>query len=706
MATASTTTINIVPVQGIFNEDHSLVTLIGPAGTPFDAPISPDQSGLNITNSTINSSIIGGTIPAAGTFTNLATATGTITSSPYNPSDIANKQYVDQVAAGLSVKAPVVCASTANIATLSGLLTLDGITVIAGDRVLIKNQIASQNNGIYVAAAGAWSRSTDCSTWDQLIGAFCFVSTGSTLADTGWVCTIDKGGTLGTTPIPWVQFAGLALYTAGTGLTLTGTQFSITNTGVTAAAYGSASSVANFTVNAQGQLTLAASTAIAIAATQVTSGTFASSLLSGVYSGITGLGTLVDLTVTNAIVGSITGNAATATSASTAGSATTAGFATSAGSVINSVTFNNAGSGGASGSTYNGGSALTVSYNTVGAPSTSGTGASGTWGISVTGNAATVTNGVVTTGSYSNPTWLTSISGSIVSGAVSSATTATNLAGGLAGSLPYQTGAGATSMLALGTNGYVLTAGASAPGYVAQSTLSVGSATTATTSTNLAGGGAGSVPYQSGAGATSFVSSGTVGYVLTSNGTSAPTWAAAAGGVTLSDDTTTAATRYPLFADATSGSASTIYTSSTKYQYNPSTGILTATGFSGSGASLTGLSASNISAGTLAVAYGGTGLTSTPANGALDIGNGTGFTRTTLTAGTGISITNASGSITVAATSSGATITDDTTTNAVRYLSFTAATSGALNTLYTSSTKLKYNPSTGAVTASQIIIAP
>lgn len=706
MATASTSTINIVPVQGIFNEDHSLVTLIGPAGTPFDANISPDQSGLSITNSTINSSVIGGTVPAAGTFTNIATTTGTITNSPYNPSDIANKQYVDQVAAGLSVKAPVVCASTANIPTLSGLLTLDGITVVAGDRVLVKNQTASQNNGIYVAAAGAWSRSTDCSTWDQLIGAFCFVSTGTLWADTGWVCTVDKGGTLGTTPIPWVQFSGLAVYTAGTGLTLTGTAFSITNTGVTAAAYGSASSVGTFTVNAQGQLTLAASTAIAIAATQVTSGTFASGLLSGVYSGITGLGTLANLTVTNTIVGSITGNAATATSASTASSATTAGFATSAGSVTNSVTFNNAGSGGASGSTYNGGSALTVSYNTVGAPSTSGTGASGTWGISVTGNAATVTNGVVTTGSYSNPTWLTSISGSIVSGAVSSATTATNLAGGLAGSLPYQTSAGATSMLALGTSGYILAAGASAPGYVAQSTLSVGSATTATTSTNLAGGGAGSVPYQSGAGATAFVAAGTIGYVLTSNGTSAPTWAVAAGGVTLSDDTTTASTRYPLFAAATSGSASTIYTSSTKYQYNPSTGILTATGFSGSGASLTGLSASNISAGTLAVAYGGTGLTSTPANGALDIGNGTGFTRTTLTAGTGISITNASGSITVAATSSGATITDDTTTNAERYLSFTAATSGTLSTLYTSSTKLKYNPSTGAVTASQIIIAP
>jgi len=57
------------------------------------------------------------------------------------------------------------------------------------------------------------------------------------------------------------------------------------------------------------------------------------------------------------------------------------------------------------------------------------------------------------------------------------------------------------------------------------------------------------------------------------------------------------------------------------------------------------------------VAYGGTGLTSTPANGALDIGNGTGFTRTTLTAGTNVSITNASGSITINSTNPGGTVT-------------------------------------------------
>jgi len=92
--------------------------------------------------------------------------------------------------------------------------------------------------------------------------------------------------------------------------------------------------------------------------------------------------------------------------------------------------------------------------------------------------------------------------------------TATNLAGGTAGATPYQTGAGATTFLSLGTTNYVLTAGASAPQYVAQSTLSVG------TATNLAGGAANRIAYQTGAGATSFAPAPTTSnYVLTWNGT-------------------------------------------------------------------------------------------------------------------------------------------------------------------------------------------
>jgi hypothetical protein len=237
-----------------------------------------------------------------------------VTQDPVSALELATKQYVDSVAQGLDPKASCVAATTANI-TLSGTQTIDGVALIAGNRCLVKNQTLSQDNGIYVVAAGAWTRATDMDNWLEVPGAFTFIEQGTLYADTGWVCTSNAGGTLGTTPITWVQFAGVGSYTAGTGLTLTGTQFSITNTAVTAASYGSATQVGTFTVNAQGQLTLAGSTNIAIAATQITSGTIDTARISGSYTGITGVGTLTNLSVTNTITGSISGNAATATSA-------------------------------------------------------------------------------------------------------------------------------------------------------------------------------------------------------------------------------------------------------------------------------------------------------------------------------------------------------------------------------------------------------
>lgn len=106
---------------------------------------------------------------------------------------------------------------------------------------------------------------------------------------------------------------------------------------------------------------------------------------------------------------------------------------------------------------------------------------------------------------------------------VGTATTATNVAGGALGSVPYQTGSGATTFLALGTTNNVLTAGVAGPQYVAQSTLSVGSATTAT---NIAGGVTGAVPYQTSAGTTTLLAPGSNGYVLTM-ASGIPSWAAA-----------------------------------------------------------------------------------------------------------------------------------------------------------------------------------
>lgn len=239
-----------------------------------------DQFAVPTTSVSLNSQKI----------TNLAT--------PTLDTDAANKGYVDSVAQGLDAKQSVIVATTANI-TLSGTQTIDGITVAAGDRVLVKNQTAPAQNGIYLASASAWTRALDMNLWAEVPNAFAFVESGTTQSDSGWVCTSNAGGTLDTTAITWTQFSGAGTYTASTGLTLTGSAFSITNTTVAAASYGSASAVGTFTVNAQGQLTAAGSTTIAIANTQVSGlGTMSTQAASSVA--ITG-GSITNLTTFDGI---------------------------------------------------------------------------------------------------------------------------------------------------------------------------------------------------------------------------------------------------------------------------------------------------------------------------------------------------------------------------------------------------------------------
>ena len=695
---------NLLPVQAYFDVYGNFQTFIG-QGQSFYASINPAQSGLTITNSTINSTTIGAISPSTGVFTNVSASTGQIATTPTNATDIANKFYVDTVAQGLGPKAACAVATTTNI-TLLGLQTIDGYTTLTGDRVLVKNQTLSQFNGIYIASATAWVRAVDMDVWAEVPGAYTVILNGGQL-DTGWVCTATQTGTINVTAMPWVQFSGINTYYAGTGLTLASNTFSITPVG-TAGTYGSASTVPVFVTNASGQVTSVTNTSIAIANTAVSGlGTMSTQnanavaitggSIDGTTLGATTASTVrgTTITATSQFTGPGTGLTGTATSLSIGGNAATA---TSSGSVTNSVTFTNTG-GAASGTTYNGSVARTIDYSTLGAPSTTGTGASGTWNIGITGNAATVTNGVYTTGSYSNPAWITSISGSIVSGAVASATlatTATNIGGGTAGALPYNTGSGATSFLSLGTTNYVLTAGATAPQYVSQSTLSVGSATNATNATYLIGGVAGAVVWQSATGVTGFTAAGTTGQFLQSNGTGTPTWATPVSYATVTDDTTTNGTRYPLFANQTSGSLTTEYTSSTKLQYNPSTGVFTSTQFSGSGAGLTSipnsaLTNSSITIGSTAISLGGTATTIA------------GLTSVTSTTFVGALTGNASSATTAttATTATNATniaITDNTSSVSTYYPVLSVATTGN-NPATTSSTKLSFVPSTGVLSA-------
>ena len=282
--------------------DSTVVTLTG-SQTLTNKTISGSSNTLsNIANASLtNSSITLGTtnIALGGTSLTPAGLTSvTVTQDPINALDLATKQYVDAVAEGLHVHEACAVATTGTLASTTGgtvtynngtagvgatltlsvaLTTLDGYTLLNGDRVLVKNEATQANNGIYTWATGGTvlTRATDFDTAAEMAsGDFTFVSNGTLYANTGWVQT-DPVTTVGTSPVIWIQFSGSGAYTAGTGLTLTGTQFSITNTAVTAASYGSASQVGSFTVNAQGQLTSASNTSIAIDASQVTSGTLA-----------------------------------------------------------------------------------------------------------------------------------------------------------------------------------------------------------------------------------------------------------------------------------------------------------------------------------------------------------------------------------------------------------------------------------------------
>jgi hypothetical protein len=186
-----------------------------------------------------------------GTLSNPTFNSVTVAANPSTALQLATKQYVDNAVQGLAIKQPVLAATTDNI-TLSGLQIVDGVSLLAGDRVLVKNQTTASQNGIYIVDTSTWTRAADLDVWTEVPNAFTFVEEGDVNADTGWVCTANQGGTLNTTSIPWVQFSSAGIVLAGIGLTKTGNTLSITNTGVIAG-----SGYNHFTVNSQGQLTAA-----------------------------------------------------------------------------------------------------------------------------------------------------------------------------------------------------------------------------------------------------------------------------------------------------------------------------------------------------------------------------------------------------------------------------------------------------------------
>jgi hypothetical protein len=175
---------------------------------------------------TISNKTLGGDLAAGGfQITNLGT--------PNNSTDAATKGYVDAVSEGLHVHPAARAAILTNVAIATALEngdTAGGVTLVTGDRILLNGQTNGAENGIYVVqASGQALRATDFDTATEVdSGDFIFVSAG-TYANTGWVQTL-KPATIGTDPISFTQFSGAGTYTAGNGLTLDGTVFSINET--------------------------------------------------------------------------------------------------------------------------------------------------------------------------------------------------------------------------------------------------------------------------------------------------------------------------------------------------------------------------------------------------------------------------------------------------------------------------------------------
>ena len=159
-------------------------------------------------------------------YDNRATATGIIYAADYATNyvdrSLVDKGYVDSVAAGLDPKSAVLVATTANI-TLSGTQTIDGVSLVAGDRILVKDQTSGETNGIYVVTGGTWSRATDFDgtpVGEVTEGALIPVLSGGTNINSSWILITKDPITIGTTVLEFTKFSQLLDVAAGAGIAI------------------------------------------------------------------------------------------------------------------------------------------------------------------------------------------------------------------------------------------------------------------------------------------------------------------------------------------------------------------------------------------------------------------------------------------------------------------------------------------------------
>ena len=283
---------------------------------------------------------------------------------------------------GAAFKQSVRCATTANI-TLSGTQTIDGVSVVAGDRVLVKNQTTGSQNGIYVVAAGAWTRALDADNASEIGAAVVNVDSGTVNGGELWTTTFRTTDTLGTTSMNWYE----VLYNIGTwGISITGSAASLT-TARTINGVGF-----NGSANINVPNLLASNGTTALATTGVTSAVNYLSTTNAATGGAVSLTTAgsdtnIGLNITTKGAGAIvldTGTGAGQIDLKP-GASNVRIWDDNSSHYWSIVTGNVA-------SNYT----LTLPAGNVTLPAgtlvpTTGTGASGTWGISVSGSAATLT---------------------------------------------------------------------------------------------------------------------------------------------------------------------------------------------------------------------------------------------------------------------------------------------------------------------------
>ena len=576
---SGTGTVNGITLTGSVTTTGSLTLGGALSGVSLTSQVSGTlpiaNGGTNATSAAAARTSLGAAASGANTdITSIALTTGTITTAPTAGTDIANKTYVDSISAGINFHQAVRLASTAALAAYTynngssgvgatitananGALSLDGVAVASTNRVLIKDEAGGNAayNGVYTvtqtgsgAAPFILTRATDYNTAGTGVnqidqGDFFLVTAGSTQANTSWVQQTPLPITVGVTALTFTQFAAPIVYSAGTGLTLAGTVFSITNTGVTANTYGSASTVPVLAINAQGQVTSASSSSIAIAGSQITSGSVA--VAQGGTGATTAAAARTNLgattvgsnffTLTNpSAITFIRVNADNTVSTLDAATFRTAiGAGTGAGSVT-SVDV----SGGSTGLTATGGPITTSGTITLGgtlAAANGGTGqssytvgdilyASGTTALAkladvATGNAL-ISGGVGVAPSYGKIGLTTHVSGTLAVGNGGTGATTLTANGVLLGN-----GTSAISATAVGTTGQVLVGNTgAAPTWATLSSSAVTSFSAGTTGLTPSSATTGAITLagtlnvaNGGTGATSF----TAGYHLKGNGTSA-----------------------------------------------------------------------------------------------------------------------------------------------------------------------------------------